>query len=83
MDNHYVIEQMIRDRLAAARASARRTALIRQSKGRPRRSSGIGHRLIDLGRPLMKVARDAASVSRGFIGVVARSRLVHRLRELT
>jgi len=31
----------------------------------------------------MKVARDAASVSRGFIGVVARSRLVHRLRELT
>jgi hypothetical protein len=60
MDNHYVIEQMIRDRLAAARASARRTALIRQSKGRPRRSSGIGHRLIDLGRPLVKVARDAA-----------------------
>jgi hypothetical protein len=40
----YVIEQIIRDRLAAARASARRAALIRQSKGRPRRLSGIGHR---------------------------------------
>jgi hypothetical protein len=60
----YVIEQMIRDRLAAARASARRAALIRQSKGRPRRLSGIGHRLINLGRSLMKVARDAARTVR-------------------
>ena len=60
----YVIEQMIRDRFAAARASARRAALIRQSKARPRRLSGIGHRLIDLGRSLMKVARDAARTVR-------------------
>jgi len=95
---------MIRDRLAAARARARRAALIRQSKARPQRSSGI-HRLIDLSRSLMKVARDAVRTVRwrtswrrwperchtgsgsrrrgGFIGVVARSRLVHRLRELT
>lgn len=56
----YVMEQMVRDRLAAARASARRAALIRQSKAHARRSSSIGHRLIDLGRSLMKVARDAA-----------------------
>ena len=60
----YVTEQMIRDRLSAARASARVAALIRQSKARPRRSSGIGHRLIDLGRSLMKVARDAARTVR-------------------
>ena len=55
----YVIEQMIRDRLAAA-ASARRAALIRH----PRRLSGIAHRLMDLGRSLMKVARDAARTVR-------------------
>ena len=60
----YVVEQMTRDRLAAARASAQRAALIRQSKARPQRSSGIGHRLIDLGRSLMKVARDAARTVR-------------------
>ena len=61
---YYVIEQMIRDRLAAARASAGRAALTRQSKARRRRSSGSGHWLIDLGRSLMKVARDAARTVR-------------------
>jgi hypothetical protein len=64
MDAHYVIEQMIRDRLAGARASALRAALIRQSKARLRRLSGIGHRLIDLRSSLMKVARDAARTVR-------------------
>jgi hypothetical protein len=64
MDADYVIEQMIRDRLVPAWASALRAALIRQSKARPRRSSGIGHRLIDLGRSLMKVARYAARTVR-------------------
>jgi hypothetical protein len=64
MEPDYVIEQIIRDRLAAARASAQRAALIRQSKARPRRSSGIGHRLIDRGRSLMKIARTAARTVR-------------------
>ena len=62
--NDHAIEQTIRDRLAAARASARWAALSRQSKARPRRSSGIAHRLIDLGRSLMKAVGGAARTVR-------------------
>ena len=56
----YVAEYMIRDRLAEVRARARVAALLRQSNERSRRSNGIGSRLIDLGRSLVKGARKVA-----------------------
>ena len=52
MDGDYVFEQMIRDRIADARATAQWNALRRQSSEGRQRSNGILSRLIDLGRNL-------------------------------
>jgi hypothetical protein len=54
----YVIEQMIRDRLADARTSARWAVVLRQSKERSRRSNRNGSLLIDVGRSLINGARE-------------------------
>ena len=56
----YVIEQMIRERLADARASARWADVLRQSKERSRRSNRIRSLLIDVGRSLVNGAREGA-----------------------
>jgi hypothetical protein len=54
----YVIEQMIRDRIAEARATAQRAALIRQSKGHSRDARSAGSWLMELGRSLAKGVRE-------------------------
>lgn len=56
----YLIEHMIRDRIADARASARFAALRSQSNARSRHSNDSGRRLIALGRSLRKGARKMA-----------------------
>ena len=58
-----VVEQMIRDRLADARTSARWAVELRQSKERSRRSNRIRSRLIDVGRSLVNGC-DAAEICR-------------------
>ncbi len=50
----YFAEQVIRDRIAEARAQAEVAALIRRPYRGSRRPSGIGHRLLELGRSLVK-----------------------------
>ena len=56
----YLLEQMIRERHAEARESARRAALLRQANERPRVSSPIRSRVIELGRSLVNAARTRA-----------------------
>jgi hypothetical protein len=59
-ENFYVIEHMIRERLADARATAKVAALLRQrDQGQPR-SNGLGTRLVYFGGFLGKAAREAA-----------------------
>jgi hypothetical protein len=53
----YVVEQMIRDRLADARTSARYAVMLRQSKERSRRSNRFRSRLVDVGRSLVSGVR--------------------------
>jgi hypothetical protein len=60
MEPDYVVEQMIRDRLADARMSARGAMTLQQSKERSRRSNRIRSWLIDVGRSLVKGARKRA-----------------------
>lgn len=60
MDAEYVLEQMIRDRFADARASARWAGVLRQSKERSRRSNRIRSLLIDVRRSLVNGAREGA-----------------------
>ncbi len=60
MDAEYVVEQMIRDRLADARTSARWAVVLRQSKERSRRPNRIRSWLIDVGPSLVNGAREGA-----------------------
>jgi hypothetical protein len=50
----YVVAHIIRDRLAEARARAKFAALHYQSHGGSPDVKGIGHRLIEFGRSLVK-----------------------------
>ena len=50
----YVVEHIIRDRLAEARARAEFAALHYQSHGGSPDVKGIGHRLIEFGRSLVR-----------------------------
>jgi len=50
----YAAEQIIRDRLTEARARAERVALLREAGQGSLRASGLGHRLLELGRSLLK-----------------------------
>jgi hypothetical protein len=59
-ESFYVIEHMIRDRLADARATAKVAALLRQRDQGRRRSNGLGTRLVHFGGSLGKAAREAA-----------------------
>ena len=52
--DEYFAERLIRDRLAEARARAEVAALYRQSHGGSAEAKGIGRRLIELGRSLVK-----------------------------
>jgi hypothetical protein len=60
MEPDYVVEQMIRDRLADARTSARWAVELRQSKERSRRSNRIRSWIIDVGCSLVNGAREGA-----------------------
>jgi len=60
MEECYLLEQMLRERHAEARESARRAALLRQANERPRVSSPIRSRVIELGRSLVNAARTRA-----------------------
>src|SRR5690242_2241870 len=60
----YVVEQMIRDRLADARTSARLAGVLRQSKERSRRSNRVKRRLIDVGRWLVRAREGTFGISR-------------------
>ena len=50
----YVAEHIIRDRLAAARARAEFAALLGEPNQGSRRASGFGHRLLEIGRSLVR-----------------------------
>jgi hypothetical protein len=76
-ENFYVIEHMIRERLADARGTAKVAALLRQQdQGRPR-SNGLGTRLVHFRGFLGKAAREAAFETaralRSWTGVTKRS----------
>jgi hypothetical protein len=58
--NCYVIEHMIRDRLADARATAKFAAVLRQRDPRRPRSNSFGTRLVQFGGSLGTGARKAA-----------------------
>jgi hypothetical protein len=51
--NYYAVEQVVRDRLADARRTARCAAMLRQSKERLRRPNRMTSRLLDAGRSLI------------------------------
>lgn len=55
----YFAEKMARDRIAEVRASAEVARLLRQSPQRSR-PNGVGRRLIETGRSLLKTARKVA-----------------------
>jgi len=52
--NTYFAEHIIRERLAEALARAELARLVRESNQGSRRASGLGHRLLELGRSLVK-----------------------------
>jgi hypothetical protein len=56
----YFAEHIIRDRLAEARARAKFAALHGEANQGSPRAGGFGHRLVELGRSLVKQARTEA-----------------------
>jgi hypothetical protein len=56
----YIVEHIVRSRVAEARARAEFAALLGQSEQGATRAKGIGRRLIELGRSLVKAARTEA-----------------------
>ena len=62
--NTYFAEHIIRERLAEARAIGELAALLREQNQGSRRASGFGHRLLELGRSLVKRRGRRAAGSR-------------------
>jgi len=65
----YVAEHIVRDRLKEARARAELAPFLRESNQGSLRASGFGHRLLELGRSLVKRrGRRAAGTRRSLEG---------------
>jgi hypothetical protein len=69
MDPCYVVEHMIRDRLAEARATAKVAALLRQRDPRRSRANGLGR---SPGKRAWKLALELSRVLRSWSDVTKR-----------